>query len=324
MCDFLNTLDNNLPCLLKTHAMNIIDSDPIGGVNMVLLHDNEYAILNRIAFLIVKKHNSHSQINCREYFFDNTTPDNGSYIASEYHFEFELSEQSLNYIRNIIKNKPIINNEFIFVIKNASQNVNRNLYLELRRLIDTSNISRWIMTMERATFLDKSLQSRALMINCNFPLENVLKCCQLPLEVDKYSHIFMKARGNVVNFIQLISTSNTSLLWQDSFDTFMTNVLKEKKQVNVINASREMAYKLFHVGIPLAEFCRYIVFKHGESIVDIIPTIAQCDHVCSKHNECLLYEKVILEVYKQLQIASLCKSKSVKSTKTSTKARKNI
>lgn len=328
MCDFLNTLDEKLPCLLRKTSWDIITSDPIGGVNLLVLHNNEYAILNRIAFMIVKKHVGIDRLSCRENFFDNSSPEKGSFISSDYHFEFELTEQSLERIRHTIKNKPIFTNEFIFMIKNATSNVNRNLYLELRRLIDTNslnNVSRWIITMERHTFLEKSVQSRALMVNCCFPLENILQCCNLPQPKEDYHQTFIKSKGNVINFLQLLSSSASSLMWQDAFDKFMSELIKEKKQINVIASSREMVYKLYHIGVPLAEFCRYVILKYGDDVKDIVPMIATCEHQSTKNNECLLYEKVILEVYKHMFSSTMRKPKQQKKErKVNTKAVKNI
>lgn len=315
-------MDEKLPFLLTKSALDIVHSDPIGGVNLLVLHNNEYGILNRIAFMIVKRHIDNNQVTCRETYFDCTAPDKGSFISSDYHFEFELTEQSLEYIKGTIKNKPIFNKEFIFVIKNASNSVNRNLYLELRRLIDTSNVARWIITMERHTFLEKSIQSRALMINCCFPLQNIIQCCKLPLSTEEYHPIYMKSRGNVINFIQLVSTSISSLLWQEHFNKFIQDVIKEKKQINVINAAREMSYKLYHIGVTLPEFCRYLVIQFGEKVQDILPLIASYEHSRSRNNECLLFERVILEVYKQFHISTKKKSQQTKrkaTTKTSIK-----
>ncbi len=310
-------MDENVPLLLRKSALDIIHSDPIGGVNLVVLHNNEYAILNRLAFMIVKKHIENNHVTCRESYFDCTAPDKGSFISSDYHFEFELTEQSLEYIKGTIKNKPIFNKEFIFVIKNASNSVNRNLYLELRRLIDTSNVARWIITMERHAFLEKSIQSRALMINCCFPLQNILQCCKLPLSIEEYTPIYMRSKGNVINFIQLVSTSISSLLWQDNFDKFIQDVLKEKKQINVIFASREIAYKLYHIGVTFSEFCRYLAIRFGETIQDIIPLIAEYEHSCSRNNECLLFERMILELYKQLHVSTKRIKKKSKDNTTS-------
>lgn len=302
--------------------MSIINSNPIQGVNLIILHNNEYAILNRIAYIMVKKHSQFiincntDALKCREHHFDANSPDKGCFLSSSIHFEFELSNIALEYIKNIVKNKPITNSEFIFVIKNADNNINKNLYLELRRLIDTSHAARWILTTERHTFLDQSIQSRALLINCCFPLENIMKCCKLQNTLEHYYPIYLRTKGNVVTFLQLISTSHESMLWQDTFDKFMTELLVEKKQLNVILHTREMVYKLYHIGLSFTEFCRYVVIKYGESIKDIIPLIAKCEHENSKFKECLMYEKVILELYSTLKLSCTKKSKVTKTTKT--------
>lgn len=309
-------MDDKLPLLLQESTLKIIKSYPIGGLNLVVLHNNEYAILNRIAFSIVKSHikaDTHDII-CRQHFFDASSPDSGSFISSRYHFEFELTENSLQYIKSLIKNKPIYTSEFIFVIKNANMNINRNLYLELRRLIDMSNTARWILTMERHTFLEKSLSSRALLINCCFTLQNIIKCCNLPGTLEDYYPIFIRAKGNVITFLQFISSTMAStLLWQDVFDKFISELQNEKKQLNIIMTTREMVYKLYHIGVPFAEFCRYIVFKFGQDIADMISVIASCEHQNTKSKECLMYEKVILELYKHLKSKQ---SRQIKSSNT--------
>ncbi len=287
--------------------MNLINSNPLGGVNLVMLYNNEYAILNRIAYIMVKKHAQlipkygKDPLICREHYFDSNAPEKGCFLSSNIHFEFELSNIALEYIKNIVKNKPITNNEFIFVIKNANNNINRNIYLELRRLIDTSHSARWILTMESHSFLDKSIQSRSLLINCGFPLNNIVKCCKLQNTTDHYHPIYLSTNGNVITFLQLISTSNETMLWQDAFNAFMVELLVEKKQINIILNTREMVYKLYHIGVSFTEFCRYVVLKYGERIKDIIPLIARCEHENSKFKECLMYERIILELYNTLK-----------------------
>ena len=296
--------------------MNIINSNPLGGVNLVILYNNEYAILNRIAYIMVKKHAQLIPITCREHYFDGNAPEKGSFLSSSIHFEFELSNSALEYIKNIVKNKSITNSEFMFVIKNANNNINKNLYLELRRLIDTSPSARWILTMESHTFVDKSIQSRALLINCGFPLDNIIKCCKLQNTADHYHPIYLSTNGNIITFLQLISTSNQTMLWQDAFNAFMLELLVEKKQINVILNTREMVYKLYHIGVSFTEFCRYVVFKYGERIKDILPLIARCEHENSKFKECLMYERIILELYNTLKATSNKKSKKQSEEKT--------
>jgi hypothetical protein len=333
VCDFLNTLDECLPSLLCENSLHLLNSNPIGGVHFVVLHNNEYAILNRIAFMIAKRHvatltdtSTKQKIICREHLFEPNTPDTGSFISSDYHFEFELTETSLQYIKKLIKNKPIFSSEFVFIIKNASMSINRTLYLELRRLIDTSNIARWIITMERHTFLDKSVQSRALMINCCFPLLHIVRSCRLPLTIEEYYPVFMKSKGNVITFLQLISTTNQSMLWQDTFDKFIVGLQQEKKQLIVIMTTREIVYKLYHIGVSFTEFCRYIIIKYGKDIADIITLIAECEHEVSvsKSKECLMYEKIILELYKQFNKLKHVKKESKPRKRTQVKQNNKI
>ena len=254
--------------------------------------------------MMIKKHVSCTDLFCKENLYDFNSPEKGTFITSDYHFDFALSETSLQYIKTLIKNKPIFNNEFLFIIKHTGVFINKNHFLELRRLIDTSKVSRWIITMENKTNLERSIQSRALTVNCCFPLDNVIKCCNLPLDNADYQDVFIKSKGNVITFLQLTTSSHSSMLWQDTFDKCMTTIEQEKKAINVIALSREMAYKLFHIGVPFTDFCRYIAFKYQNRMSDLISFIADCEHRATKSNECLMYERVILHLYKHIKSSS--------------------
>lgn len=312
---FLNTLETNMPCLLHGKTTKIIQSDPLGGINMVILHNNEFAVLNRIAFVMVKKHIGLEHLKCRSSLLDPTNDSKGDFILSDYHMEFDLNETSLEYIKKLISNKCISGKEYIFVVKNAHNNINRNIYLELRRLIDTNHSAKWILTLASCAFIEKSLLSRAIVINCCFPLDNIMKVTTLELSNAEAQTLFLKSKGNVITFLELAGNNRQSLLWHNTFDALMEKTLHEKKESAIIDNVRDFVYKLFHVGISITDLCHYIILKYGEQVQCMISDIAEYELNGKHGKDCLAYEQLILKVYKTLHSKPVkkhikCKAKS--------------
>lgn len=325
---FLNTLETNLPHLLHDKTNKVIQSDPLGAINLVILYNNEFAVLNRIAYVMVKQHFGAQNVKCRASLMDPSNDTKGDFILSDYHMEFDLCEASLEYIKKLIGNKCISGKQYVFVIKNAHNNINRNLYLELRRLIDINHQAKWILTMANYSFMEKSLLSRALILNCCFPLANILKTTDLTLLEEEAQKLFLRSKGNVITFLEIACSSNQSLLWQNTFDAVMEKVLKEKKEVVVIDNIRELVYKLYHVGITITDLCHYVIFKYGDCVQPILEEIACCEWQGKHGKDCVAYEKLMLILYQQLQRMQSkqkpvkkdirCKGKDIKAKKSTT------
>jgi hypothetical protein len=297
---FLNTLEVNLPYLLHDRTNRIIQSDPLGATHMIILHNNEFAILNRIAFTMVKQYIGKPDIKCRASLIDPSNDTRGDFILSDYHMEFDLSEASLAYIKKLIGNQCISGKSYVFVIKNAQNNIHRNLYLELRRLIDINHSAKWILTTTTYAFMEKSLLSRAIIINCCFPLPKILKAIPLELSDTESQNLFFKSKGNVITFLELAFSNKYSLLWHNTFDVLLEKILKEKKEVVIIDCIRDFVYKLFHVGVSITDLSHYIVFKYGDMIQNIIGEVADCEYNGKHGKDCLAYEKLMLKLYQHL------------------------
>jgi hypothetical protein len=305
VCTFLNNLDDHLPHLLKQSTLNIINCNVITGINAIVLYANEYAILNRISQFVVKKHFDTSQLCMRQ------TPlgpkeNDGTYMLSEVHMEFELNEKSLGFIKNIICNQTISKKGFMFVIKNAESSINKNLFLELRRLIDMNPLSKFIITTVSISFMEKSLLSRMLAVNCCFPFINVINTINVPsdLSSEELHALYIESKCNIVTFIQLLSNTSFQLLWHKHLDKLMFETFKtEKKMLNVITLTRETVYKLYHIGIPLYEVCHYMIYRYAKSadtntMHSIVQLASQCQHECKCNSKDILsYEHLIIGVY---------------------------
>lgn len=310
MRSFLNDLDYYIPCLLNKKAFNIITKNVINDINGIMLVGNEYGILNRIAQLIVKCMFDIETLWIRACPLNPAKETEGEYLLSDYHMEFELNDKSLEFIKSIISNKNISNRHFVFIIKNAEPSINRNLYLTLRRLIDLNQNARFIITTSSTSFMEKSLMSRVILAHCNFPFENILQTDLLSNALvnntkEKLHKIYQQANYNIVSLLQHISNQCSTLLWQQTIDKLIEDIKKEKKQYNVIMLIRENVYKLYHVGVPLKEICRYVVqvcsdnkmFK--KSIHQIVSAATECEHGITQGNKgILLYEKLFLSIYK--------------------------
>lgn len=278
-------------------------------INALMLYGNEYAILNRIAQWVVKSMFKVPHLsNLRVTPINPQKENDGEFIISDYHMEFELTEKALEYIKSIIKNKTISSRSFVFIIKNAEPSLNRNLYLALRRMIDMNSSSKFIITTSSVSFMEKSLLSRVLQVNCTFPFEKVKSCdivinaCK-DMAVEKLKHVYTESHSNIITLLQHLSSKCETLLWQQSIEHLMKIMKEEKKHLVIIMSIRELVYKLYHVGVGLKDICKYVIQHHAQqkNFHDIVHLAASCDHGITQGNkDILLYEKFFLKLYKLL------------------------
>lgn len=301
-------MDYYIPSLLNQKALNIVTSNVIKDINSIMLVGNEFGILNRIAQLVVKCLFDVETLTIRGVPFDRNKENDGEYFVSEYHMEFELSDKALGFIKSIINNNNISNRQFVFVLKNAEPSLNKQWYLALRRIMDINPTAKFIITTSSVAFMEKSLMSRVLMVHCNFPFDNILRTDLLSQALKTMSKqqlydVYMNCNFNIITLLQSVSNKFSSFLWQQTIDALLSQMKAEKKPYDVIMVIRENVYKLFHVGVPLKDICRYIVITCSKSknIQDIISIVAECEHATTQGNrDMLLYEKVFLNIYKFL------------------------
>jgi hypothetical protein len=323
---FLNNLDTYIPCLLREPTREVIKTKVLCDINAMLLHANEYAILNRVAQLVVKKFFDVDALAFRTSAFtstkDNTTHE---YVASDYHMEFDLNDKSLEYIKGMISNRTISQRNFVFIIKNAEQDINRNTYLALRRLIDINSSSRFIITTTSITFMEKSLVSRCLLLNCSFPIINLINSSVLldlgfsPSEIDdtdKLRQMYCDSNNNIITLLQNMRTSSNGLLWHASIHKLLQVFGTEKNQLLIIHTVREHVYKLYHVGVRLSDIMTFVIRElvkndskskktvkksatANAKMHNVVMLAAECDHLQRQGGkDIFLYERFFLSLYK--------------------------
>ncbi len=299
-------MDDYIPQLLNKKTLDIINKNVILDINGVILIGNEYGLLNRIAQMIVKSMFHIDAIYVRPCLYNPMKEADGEFLFSEYHMEFDLNEKALEYIKSVITNRNISKRQFVFILKNAEPCLNRNLYLTLRRIIDINPTSKFIITTTSTSFMEKSLLSRLLPLNCNFPFDNIVKTDLLTTALttmtdEQLYTAYVDCNFNIITLLQHISSNYKSLLWQQNVDRLCEIIKNEKKHINIIMLTREYVYKLFHIGVPLKDICKYVVKKNynNTNIRDIIQCAADCEHGLTKGNkDILLYEKFFLTIYK--------------------------
>lgn len=273
-------------------------------INGLILTGNEYGILNRIAQLVVKSMFDVESLFISNCYYNPNKENEGSYLLSDYHMEFDLNEKALEYIKSIISNKNISQRQFVFIIKNAEPSINRHIYLALRRIIDINPTAKFIITSTSTGFMEKSLLSRLLILNCYFPFENILKTDivnQNTRSIEELEQIYRDSNNNIITFLQNLSNDCKSLLWQQTCDKLLNVITQEKKQLKIIMSIREHVYKLFHIGIPLRDICKYIIekYRNHKEIFNILEIATECEHgVLQGSKELLYYEKLFLGIYK--------------------------
>jgi hypothetical protein len=301
--DFLDNLDYHVPFLLRQTTMRMLECNILEETGALFLHSNEYALLNRIAQLFVK-----TLFNVDTLHIQRVDNGNFEYMASDLHMEFELSDKCLEYIKSIVSSRrfSIINKNFVFIIKQADSDVNRNVHLGLRRIMDINPYAKFIITSTSASMIEKSLLSRTLLVNCSFPFDQIMTS-QVMADTN-VMHDETSLRGmyhdshcNIITFLQNISSKESRLmLWQSSIDKLFST--KHKKHIDIIHACRETAYKLYHIGIRLADIARYIINKHVSETPSnpscIVNLCAECEHRARLGcKDILVYERLLLKTY---------------------------
>lgn len=299
----LNNLDDYIPQVLNDTAVRFVKSNILADVNGVLLYANEYALLNRIAQLFVKNLFDIENLHVRQ---SSVEENDFTYLLSDYHMEFELNEKSLAYIKSIISNKTISKRSFVFIIKNAESKISRHHYLALRSLIDMNSTSKFIITTGSISFLESSLTSRLINVNCSFPFNKVKSIDIIPNDIDpkELYERFHRAEGNIISLLQRINSNlEDALMWQKAVDKVLDSFATEKKQFVIISSVRELVYKLYHIGVSLKEICMYIISKytHHKNVHDIVEFISTCEHTSlNGAKEILIYERLLIGLYKIL------------------------
>lgn len=299
-----------MPLLLNSKTLNIIIKNVINDINGLVLSGNEYGILNRIAQLVVKSMFDIETLFISNSYYNPSKESEGSYLLSNYHMEFDLNDKALEYIKSIISNRNISQRQFVFIIKNAEPNINRHIYLALRRLIDFNPTAKFIITTTSTSFMEKSLLSRLLILNCHFPFDNIMKTDIVNQNnnttyrsIKELESLYTLSNNNIITFLQNLSNDGRSLLWQQKCDELLDIITREKKQLKIIMSIRDHVYKLFHVGVPLKDICKYIIHKYSnhKQILNIVKVATECEHgVLQGSKELLYYEKLFLELYKHL------------------------
>lgn len=302
--EFLDNLDYHVPFLLRKQTMQMLECNILQETSALLLHSNEYALLNRIAQLFVK-----TLFNVDTLHIQRVVAGNGNYeyMASDLHMEFELSDKCLEYIKSIVSSRrlSIIDKNFVFIIKQADSDVNRNVHLALRRIMDINPYAKFIITSTSASMIEKSLLSRMLLVNCSFPFDQIMSS-QILADTNSIHDetnlrsLYHDSHCNIITFLQNISSNSKLMLWQSNIDKLFS--MKHKKHIDIINACKETAYKLYHIGIRLCDIARYIINKHVSTndfnpfrIVDLC---AECEHRARLGcKDILVYERLLLKAY---------------------------
>jgi hypothetical protein len=116
----------------------------------------------------------------------------------------------------------------------------------------------------------------------------------------KLRDVYVDSNYNIITLLQHLSNGYKCLLWQQNIDKLLASLKKEKKQLNVIMLIRDNVYKLFHIGVPLKDICKYIIKTNinKKNIDKLIACAADCEHFAAQgKKDILLYEKFFLNVY---------------------------
>lgn len=221
-----------------------------------------------------------AQNNRKSIYMHNAQYNESSYKYSDVHFEFVISNDSIEFIKQTVRNKPISGKPFMFVLLSV-QEASRCNQQALRRIIDNSPSSIFIMCTTSMTHMDVGLVSRCCVINLYKMKKDIVDCKETMMD--------------------------------SSIQTFLAKA-KKLKPLDAIKESRDLAHKLFHVNCPFGRICMNIIkyFENDENLIHkVVQMCSNYDTKCrALHKDILLYEQVLFEsatVY-----APLCSTLPVK------------
>lgn len=255
---FLNDIESYAYDLVNNGTTKKFLAHPkrMEGMKSIILYGNELLYLDLISEMIIKGYYNLGILHLHKA---------DDYEYSDYHFDLHYSDQTIKFIKEIVKNKSVSNRPFIFVIRGVEE-VKKQL--PLKHLIDYQGGAQFIFLMRNLGRVDRTILSRSTLINCSFN-----------------ANAARLASNKIVVFQRL--------------EELLILMKKENRITIVIEAIREFIYKVYHMCIPLTMLSKYIIktYDHHERSRDIVELAAGCDI----SGDCILvYEKFFLGLVKLL------------------------
>lgn len=312
---FLYELENHIPSLVNPTCSNLIKCiSECGDIRSIILYGNETMYLNALASLLLKNMFEKETIYKKKASFTYTTKSGVShdieYDYSDYHFEIELSEKYLGFVKNIVMNKNISNKPFVFIVQNVDtiQNNYKLLQTAFKHMLDAKNNCRFILLTKSLQSIDDAITSRSMIINASFPQSHMKSVFESIIERDidikEFEDKYNESGQSLFALLVYHEMGYEQPRVFKHLDALLTLMTKEKNELTLINTIREFVYKIYHVTMPLNVLSNYIISKtcNEQYILDIVKLCAECStEMAQSSKDILVFEKLLFGVSKILR-----------------------
>lgn len=306
----LNDLELHLPYLLKPSIQPVFEKQvSLDDFHIVLLHSNNQVIMEaffRSIFDITFTRQGTTTIG------DVDLP----YMFSDRHIEIDLCEEAIVYLKQVVKNKTLSASKFIFYIKGVNRN-NFHLQRQLKNIIETSHNSLFVITAKSLSNVQPVLQSLSIQLNLGFPLEKIMEWYDIYSSSLLEDCTFSRAEvesiystdHDFINLVLKMSMNAKKSKLEEALYKFLDQETTKNKY-DLVAKSREMAYKLYHMNVPISYICRSFTsfFQNYDysCSMKLIELASQAEYMsCISKKDVLSYERFLIDVLSIPRIAKL-------------------
>lgn len=319
---FLNKLDVFLPRLLRYPSYKLLhEPNIITDTNCTILYGNTITFTQHILYRII----GIKKTSCCTFQNGNTEY---MYKTSEKHIEFEISDEHITFVKDIIRNKNIQGRKFIFYITQVEK-ASRDCINSLKHLVDNCVNACFIIHFKSLGKLDNGLASRAIMYNMTFVPCQVFEVMKeffdyQDMTEEAFLSDFTKTGYDLMSYIIMKSFNLSSSKLEDIIHKHLDTYSTEGKPLAIIQSARELSYKLYHINFPIPLLSQ-IIIKHLSNISTIHEIVAVCSAcdvlACRSKKDVLVYEQLLLNIYPLIKHGIYKKSKVANTTKKQTDAK---
>jgi len=297
-------LSSIIPTLLKQNARTVLDNARVSGVNCNVLYGNDQVFLDAfIDAYVCKIAGGDTQVKKKN---------NDICTYSDHHFEFDLSFENfmdqIKYIRDIQKNKTIIDDVRVVYIKNLTKSRGKLLH----HFIDNATFNLVIfISSPKLQDIDANIMSRASLVNMAFDKDAMYGYCNNNIrEVSRaeFDTLYALSLGNMINLVLRLECNN-DIQFEKALVELLDAMLGSRSFLVCVTKIREFVYKAYHLNVPFAYMSRLILNKYKDSpkIRKIAALCASCDH-----KNKTVYKDIFVYEYFFLELRDVIKEKEMK------------
>jgi hypothetical protein len=282
--DFLSNLDENI------FELYDVQSSALKDTNCIILYGNDELYLHSYAKAMIQDYFKKPLV------ITEHTGGDTVYKKSQYHFELDYSQAQNVFIKNIIKNKNITGNRFIFILNKVTIS---NKQQQLLKLIDGYSNSTFIILSKSIAHLDYSIKSRSMMVRLPFTYKKIKEFVQRHYKLDITQE--QAKQHSIISLIAEITVPK----YEKELEKLLQIIAKGRNQLDITMAIKEYCYKVFHMCIQLSQLCKLVIKNYNThvKIRDIVHVCAEADcNMMTGTRDILCYEQLFIKIWEILRL----------------------